>query len=1310
MAVGDDGEIVRSTDGKGESWSAVKDSGTRNWLTHVTAVPGEGGKPPVLVAVGNNGAIVRSTDGQGERWSAVRNSGTRDLLSHVIAVPGEGGKPPVLVAVGNNGAIVRSTDGRGENWSAVKESGTRGWLEHVIVVPGEGGKPPVLVAVGQDGAIVRSTDGQGESWTAVKDSGTRKWLSHVIAVPGEGGKPPVLVAVGNNGAIVRSTDGKGESWSAVVDSGTSSSLSHVVAVSSEGGKPPVLVAVGNNGAIVRSTDGQGESWSAVADSRARSWLNHVIAVSGEGGKASVLVAFGEDGTIVRSTDGKGESWSAVKVSGTSSFLSHVVAVPGEGGKAAVLVAVGSDGAIVRSTDGKGESWSAVKDSGTRKWLRQVIAAPSDGGKPSVLVAIGADGAIVRSTDGKGENWSLVNDSGIRRQLNHLIAVPGEGGTAPVLVAVGDNGAIVRSTDGKGESWSAVKDSRTSSSLSHVIAVPGEGGKPPALVAVGIGGVIVRSTDGKGESWSAVQDSGTSSSLSHVIAVPAEGGKPPALVAVGIGGVIVRSTDGKGESWSAVQDSGTSSSLNHVIAVPGQGGKPPVLVAVGQGGAIVRSTDGKGENWSAVKESGTRGWLEHVIAVPGEGGKLPVLVAVGADGAIVRSTDGQGESWSAVKDSGTRMKLNHVIAMPGEGSTAPVLVAVGEDGTIIRSYSIEVPRLVRARASYDFPSNHPKLTLDIRPQLEGDCTNLSCVSIGVVNHSDLPIYRKTRNKQLERSAPSQAWRTGGAGSFEIVLDPSTYGARKPDPLYLRVRLSGPGYSFTYPDSDGFFEVPNHPEPLSKWMLGLGITAAFCAALYLLMLLRPLSLLSLASRPVIWQASEVSGIPGLGGFTILVLSKLLMPVLSRQPRVLDAWTARHSATLSAAFETAAESATERRSPYFPLPFSVSGNESVIPSPEAVGRLFAGSRTCIQVLAQGGAGKTRLALQMGRWASEGGVTRHPVAVVFVDQEFDDLLSVVVTKLNAALGDDAISTEFVIALLKSGRLWVIVDRLSERRFATQAAFGRIYEKVWPSVLICTARHLIPVEYTKPLVIRPLSIDKKTLLSFLGDQFQAVGAADFYPTLADQGALVQKLARLITVGNKELPVTPLLVRVFVSQAVELRRRLGQEAIDMLPANVPEAYFSYVERLDATTATAETTEGDSAMRARQAAALVAWVELGEDFRPKPVARSLLVSALGGHAAIAKSGVDYLERMELAGLLVTRKYGGEVLVEFVLDPLAECFAAFEHARRCGSNPQCWADLVSKVSELGDGASGFMQALRMNHAAYGRALGFPVVEFE
>ena len=123
----------------------------------------------------------------------------------------------------------------------------------------------------------------------------------------------------------------------------------------------------------------------------------------------------------------------------------------------------------------------------------------------------------------------------------------------------------------------------------------------------------------------------------------------------------------------------------------------------------------------------------------------------------------------------------------------------------------------------------------------------------------------------------------------------------------------------------------------------------------------------------------------------------------------------------------------------------------------------------------------------------------------------------------------------------------------------------------------------------------------------------------------------------------------------------------------------------------------------------AYAELGEDFRPKAVARATVESKLQADSRLVSTKADYVRRLEGNGLLVRRQSGTEETIEYILDPLAECLAAFEHARQCGSDTQRWSALISEVAQRGENARGFMLALRMNHAAYARALGFPPVEF-
>jgi hypothetical protein len=414
------------------------------------------------------------------------------------------------------------------------------------------------------------------------------------------------------------------------------------------------------------------------------------------------------------------------------------------------------------------------------------------------------------------------------------------------------------------------------------------------------------------------------------------------------------------------------------------------------------------------------------------------------------------------------------------------------------------------------------------------------------------------------------------------------------------------------------------------------------------------------------------------------------------------------LQAGFDAQAELITESRSPYSPLPFLSPEHQKITPSPEAFARLVRGNCRCLQIIAPGGAGKTRLMLELGRWLFQDQVAEHPTCALLIDDEFDDLLDLVQRKVTAALGTEhAVPPNFIKSLLRSGRLWVLVDRMSERKSSTQRAFGALYEKASPKALVCSSRFVIPIGPVKPCIVRPLPLDRATLLGFLGDQLRAEGAEALYPTLSAQGALVQKLARLITIEGRELPVTPLLVRVFVSQAVEVGRRGGP--VEELASNVPDAYFNYVERLDSTQASADSADMEAGARARGAAALAAFVELGSDFRPKHVPRDTMRQAFENQSRWDKASVDPLTRMVSSGLLVTRQVGAEVLIKFALDPLAECLAAHEHARHCGPDLARWLELLARVKQQGEHGQAFLFALHLNHAAYGAAQGYPPLSF-
>jgi hypothetical protein len=56
------------------------------------------------------------------------------------------------------------------------------------------------------------------------------------------------------------------------------------------------------------------------------------------------------------------------------------------------------------------------------------------------------------------------------------------------------------------------------------------------------------------------------------------------------------------------------------------------------------------------------------------------------------------------------------------------------------------------------------------------------------------------------------------------------------------------------------------------------------------------------------------------------------------------------------------------------------------------------------------------------------------------------------------------------------------------------------------------------------------------------------------------------------------------------------------------------------------------------------------------------------------------------------------LRFVVDPIAESMAAIAWAKDCGSDAGRWNDLINEVRSKGEGASGFLIALRLTWEVY------------
>lgn len=1258
-----------------------------------------------------------------------------ELLS--VAADEDGG----IVAVGRNGSIW--TIGKSNNSLEKPRISLRqaeSWLSVVGFAQGH------YVAVGVEGAIVVSSDG-GQSFSQpILDAPTREALTSVAAdLQGR------IVVVGTRGLILVSTD-NGKSFARPAGgSGTQESLESVTADGLGH-----FIAVGAAGTVVVSTNDM-TAFAPPVNVPAKIGHLRVVASDGRG----TVVAAGEQGDVLFSRDGGvkfersagvPQMWASRAVStGVGTFLiaggvgpqpdgatgillksddggSLFKVLPSQGEALASLASVASDGAgHLMAVGAKGLSLSSTDDGRTfdtppcgagmqgpirdivgngagrvaaifEAGLMQYLLLSTDGGMRCALrpfgldrgrplnrmvfngrqqiVAVGSEGRVLVSRN-DGERFDIPEGGSSTAEALNDVTGQGEW-----LTAVGVAGAIVVSNDG-GDHFTAAK-AETHRDL-QAVAMDANG----RTVAVGESGAIVQSQK-HGDGF--VPVTGRYKSRATLRAVTAAG--KASFVVVGDHGAIAVSKDAGKTFDPPANDSGVSSRLLS-LAADDDGS----IVAVGERGAIVRSSDGGSTFSVPYGGSPTAETLVQVIS-----DKAGRFVVVGDFGALLISLDG-GKSFTTLgESSGTPDRSIAGLAPTQLGHFS----FSGRNGEWLRgAFDRDFPRVQLVRHRYSASLN-PILSIALEDPSQS-CAMEKCLHVAVATEEENK-FKKTPTSLPERYI---TYRPDGVVEVDLakaVIDPP---AGKD--VLARISVKGAGYSYIYGGIDGYLSIENNPSPIWKetWFLSLGSSVLVALILGALFVAHPLGLLSLTMGS---DSSLPSGEVGPAWTKIPVwfARSLLLPLLSKSPRVLDSWTSKYNKELVNGFERSVASAVGLVPPYVPLPIQILGGTTIDqPSASSLASHLRADATCLQLVGCGGAGKTRLAIQIGRWISEGptqGTLAHVAFPIFIDEEFGDLRKTISDRLRALSGQ-SLPERFVTALIESARIVPVIDRVSERSTSTIDTIRKIHHVIRPGLLILTARHALAMaEYSGRIVqIEVLSLAPDKIALYLNQLLADYKAGEVFPSLSSQLDLQRRFADQITVAGREMPVTPLLVKIFVDEAIALGRQ--KRSINELPRSVPEAYFGYIEQLAASRSDKPSSSRAQISMTTRVAIGAARVELGDDYRPKEIHKSALMTVLqlkGDTFIGARFDQDTLATqialLVSDGLLIEGGTRSEPTLKFILDPLAECLAAYSHVRECGSDAVLWDALVRRLVALGP--SGFLAAIQMNYLAYREAFEFPL----
>jgi len=343
-----------------------------------------------------------------------------------------------------------------------------------------------------------------------------------------------------------------------------------------------------------------------------------------------------------------------------------------------------------------------------------------------------------------------------------------------------------------------------------------------------------------------------------------------------------------------------------------------------------------------------------------------------------------------------------------------------------------------------------------------------------------------------------------------------------------------------------------------------------------------------------------------------------------------------------------------------------------------------------------------------------------IFIDEDTSDLFAVIRRKLHSWLREE-VDNAFIDALLKSKRLLIIVDRLSERHADTQQHILTIHSSHPMNALVVTTRRPISFETEGAVTLMPIPLDSNNLLYFMTSLLRELrGASEkngrrppekpnestarststsgaAFGGMRSQLKLGEKLAGLLPQEHDATAqITPLLVKLFVEEAVRLAKENVTDPLAKLPSSIPEIYFDYLRALNPHGPDKHGKEMVDEIEDQlmlEAARLFASIALGDDFVPKEFDGGEAVQFMERMGSTAEEASLAIRRLTANGVLLLRDLGGVPRYRYLLDPICELLGAYHRALEADRDVSSWNLLLASVRSKGELAAGSREALRL-----------------
>jgi len=317
-------------------------------------------------------------------------------------------------------------------------------------------------------------------------------------------------------------------------------------------------------------------------------------------------------------------------------------------------------------------------------------------------------------------------------------------------------------------------------------------------------------------------------------------------------------------------------------------------------------------------------------------------------------------------------------------------------------------------------------------------------------------------------------------------------------------------------------------------------------------------------------------------------------------------------------------------------------------------------------------------------------------------DLFAAIAGSLRTMFGGDDLDRELISRLLKTKRLLVIVDGLSERATSTQDAVRTLFERMDIGALVITARQEYDFGSKSSFVLTPRPIAGGDLTHFIEDYFAQPSVHE--DLSARQAATVARsVLRVFTERPAWREVTPLIATLVAEQAADSWRR--GTVRNPVVASALDAVLAYVVRLNPKGSASAGAITDDVVIA--AARQIANCCLGDTFTPKEFFSDAAQRAVEEDRGLGDAA-SIVDRLIQNGVLEEDAHLGTSFLRFSLEPVAEYLAAMYWLDQLRSDNGGWDKLLQKLRAapgFPEGTQGFCAALEECVASHGAQFNVP-----